>query len=45
VLEPAGDAFSRHLTARGYRPQQQIVPAVLGNDAGVIGAADLARLR
>jgi glucokinase len=45
VLEPARDAFRRHLTARGYRPQPQIVPAVLGNDAGVIGAADLARLR
>jgi glucokinase len=43
LLQPARDAFSRNLTGRGYRPQATIVVAQLGNDAGLIGAADLAR--
>ncbi|MFP5336436.1 MAG: ROK family glucokinase [Actinomycetes bacterium] len=45
LLEPARAAFRRQLTARGYRPEARIVPALLGNDAGMIGAADLARIR
>ncbi|UER54614.1 ROK family glucokinase [Kineosporiaceae bacterium SCSIO 59966] len=45
LLQPTRAAFRRQLTARGYRPEPRIVPALLGNDAGVIGAADLARLR
>ena len=45
LLEPARAAFHRQLTARGYRPEPQIVRARLGNDAGMIGAADLARIR
>jgi glucokinase len=43
LLGPAQDAFRRTLTGRGFRPEAQIVPAALGNDAGLIGAADLAR--
>lgn len=44
LLEPARAAFARSLTGRGYRPVAHIVQAALGNDAGVIGAADLARI-
>ncbi len=43
LLGPARESFRRHLTGRGYRPEAAIVAAHLGNDAGVIGAADLAR--
>ncbi|HET8600307.1 MAG TPA: ROK family glucokinase [Segeticoccus sp.] len=43
LLGPARAGFERQLTGRGYRPAAQIVAAALGNDAGLIGAADLAR--
>ena len=43
LLGPAREAFGRSLTGRGYRPEALIVAAALGNDAGFIGAADLAR--
>nr|WP_202881285.1 ROK family glucokinase [Pedococcus badiiscoriae] len=43
LLEPARSTFRRHLTGRGYRPEARIVAAALGNEAGLIGAADLAR--
>jgi glucokinase len=43
LLEPARAAFSRTLTGRGHRPEARIVPAGLGPEAGLIGAADLAR--
>jgi len=43
LLTSARDTFRRHLTGRGYRPEAAIVAAQLGNDAGLIGAADLAR--
>ena len=43
LLGPAREAFHRALTGRGYRPEAPIVAAALGNDAGFIGAADLAR--
>ena len=43
LLDPARTAFARTLTGRGYRPEAGIVAAKLGNDAGLIGAADLAR--
>ncbi|MDO5629475.1 MAG: ROK family glucokinase [Mobilicoccus sp.] len=43
LLEPAREAFRRTLPGRGYRPRATIVPAALGPDAGLIGAADLAR--
>lgn len=43
LLAPARQAFARTLPGRGFRPQAQILAAQLGNDAGLIGAADLAR--
>ena len=43
LLEPARAAFRRQLTGRGYRPEATIVAAELGNEAGLVGAADLAR--
>lgn len=43
LLGPARTSFARHLTGRGFRPMAEILPARLGNDAGLIGAADLAR--
>lgn len=43
LLDPARDSFRRHLAGRGYRPEARIVQAALGNEAGFIGAADLAR--
>jgi glucokinase len=43
LLATARDTFKRQLTGRGYRPEARIVVAQLGNDAGLIGAADLAR--
>ena len=44
LLLPARAAFSEHLSARGYRPEARIEMASMGNDAGIVGAADLARL-
>ncbi|HET7475357.1 MAG TPA: ROK family glucokinase [Dermatophilaceae bacterium] len=43
LLAPARRTFAAQLTGRGYRPEASIVSAQLGNDAGLIGAADLAR--
>jgi glucokinase len=45
LLAPARQAFRRQLTGRGFRPEARVVRAELGNDAGLIGAADLARDR
>jgi glucokinase len=43
LLGPARAAYRRQLTGRGFRPEAPIVRARLGNDAGLVGAADLAR--
>jgi glucokinase len=43
LLEPIREHFRANLTARAYRPELSIRPAELGNKAGLIGAADLAR--
>jgi glucokinase len=43
LLKPAIDAYARSLTGRGYRPVARIALAHFRNDAGLIGAADLAR--
>ena len=45
LLDPARSAFADQLTGRGHRPLAEIRPATLGNRAGLIGAADLARHR
>lgn len=42
LLDPARDAYRAHLTGGGYRPEAQLRVATLGNDAGIVGAADLA---
>jgi glucokinase len=42
LIDPAAAAFHRNLTGRGHRPEARFALASLGNDAGMIGAADLA---
>ena len=44
LLAPVRSAFAAHLPARGFHPEPAFAVAELGNDAGVVGAADLARL-
>src|SRR5438270_611434 len=44
LLAPIRSAFLDHLPARGYHPEPTFAVAELGNDAGVVGAADLARI-
>jgi glucokinase len=43
LLGPAREAYARALSGGTHRPHLQVAKAVLGNDAGLIGAADLAR--
>ncbi len=42
-LGPARETFRRTLTGRGFRPEARILRAALGPDAGLVGAAELAR--
>jgi glucokinase len=44
LLDPARKAFSDQLSARGHRPEAKIMLASMGNEAGMVGAADLARI-
>lgn len=44
LIGPAIDAYRHQLTGRGFRQEARIVRAHLGNQAGMIGAADLARI-
>jgi glucokinase len=44
LLDPARDALASHLSAKGHRATAPIVAAAMGNDAGMVGAAALARL-
>jgi glucokinase len=43
LLDPARRVFSERLTGGSHRPVAPILLAALGNDAGLVGAADLAR--
>jgi glucokinase len=43
LLDPIREAFGQQLTGRDHRPVLEIRAATLGNRAGMIGAADLAR--
>ncbi|WP_435198336.1 ROK family protein [Janibacter sp. GS2] len=43
LIDPAKEAFASHLVGRGQRPSPRLVAATLGNDAGLVGAATLAR--
>lgn len=44
LLDPVREAYLAHLPARGYHPEPRFTVAQFSNDAGVVGAADLARL-
>ena len=43
LLKPAREEFEHALTGRGFRPAAGVELAAAGPDAGLIGAADLAR--
>lgn len=44
LVKPAREAYAQALPARGHRPEARIDLAALGNEAGIVGAADLARI-
>jgi glucokinase len=44
LVGPARATFQAQLTGRGHRPTAMVRVAELGQDAGLIGAADLARM-
>ncbi|MGV8968948.1 MAG: ROK family glucokinase [Microbacteriaceae bacterium] len=44
LLDPIRESYQAHVPARGYHPEPSFVIAELVNDAGVVGAADLARI-
>jgi glucokinase len=44
LLDPIRESFLSHLPARGYHPEPEFTIAQLVNNAGVVGAADLARV-
>ena len=44
LLDPVREAYRQHVPARGYHPEPEFVVARFANDAGVVGAADLARV-
>lgn len=43
ILDPIRESYLRNLPARGYRPELEVKIAAFSNQAGIIGAADLAR--
>lgn len=43
VLQPAWESLRQNTTGGGHRPEPEVRLAALGNDAGLVGAADLAR--
>ncbi|GAA1733393.1 ROK family glucokinase [Aeromicrobium alkaliterrae] len=45
LLAPARAAHADQLVGRGFRSEARIVRAHLGPDAGLVGAADMARIR
>jgi len=45
LLDPARRTFAKVLTGAGHRPPPEVRLAELGNEAGLVGAADLARTR
>ena len=44
LLDPVRESYRQNVPARGYHPEPEFVIAELVNDAGVVGAADLARI-
>ena len=45
LIRPARESFAETLTGRGFRPLADVRLAHLGTQAGLVGAADLARRR
>jgi glucokinase len=43
LIGPAREEFGHTLTGRGFRPQAKVELVALGPEAGMVGAADLAR--
>jgi len=43
LLDPARESYAKHLTAREHRELAPFAVASMGNEAGIVGAADLAR--
>lgn len=43
LMSPIRDAYEKSVPAKGYRPELKVVKASFLNQAGLIGAADLAR--
>jgi glucokinase len=43
LMDPIRKSFGKSLPAKGYRPELKVVKATFLNQAGLIGAADLAR--
>lgn len=44
LVGPAAAEMSDKLTGKGHRPEPEVRLATLGNDAGLVGVADLARI-
>ncbi len=44
LLDPIRESYRQNVPARGYHPEPDFVIAELVNNAGVVGAADLARI-
>jgi glucokinase len=44
LLNPIRKGLEKHMPFAGMHPYPEIIPALLGNDAGLVGAADLARV-
>jgi glucokinase len=45
LIDPVREAFTAALSGGAFRPHAQILGAELGSSAGLVGAADLARIR
>lgn len=43
ILKPAAERYRAELSGHGHRPYAEVLLATLGSEAGLIGAADLAR--
>jgi glucokinase len=43
LMDPIRQSFEKSMPAKGYRPELKVVKATFLNQAGLIGAADLAR--
>ena len=44
LLNPIRKGLEKYMPFAGMHPYPEIIPALLGNDAGLVGAADLARV-